>query len=77
MSRRTRKQRAVELLSMLEHGPAFSNLWGDKEWDDPEYGAAAQYRLWARSWILREVKDLVPELRNVRKELGDEILGSM
>lgn len=58
----TRKQRAAELLRRLADGPAFRGpSFVDEVFTTAK--ATEQFRLWCRSWILPEVKQLVPELR--------------
>jgi hypothetical protein len=59
----TKKQRAIELLRLLEEGPSFPSI--DGPLSDPKAAAAAEelYRLWSRSWVLRDLRELVPELR--------------
>lgn len=57
----TRRQRAAQLLVRVERGPAFSDL-------GPLGAAGASeasrfYLLWSESWILADLKYLVPELR--------------
>ena len=53
----TRKQKATELLARLERGPMFS------EFEYTPERAKEAYQRWAQSWILEEVKELIPELR--------------
>jgi hypothetical protein len=75
MSKLTRKARAKELMERLEHGPH----WGFAvfgHFDIPgltcEQRVVIQdnfeknYRIWANSWVLPVVCDLVPELRPVK-----------
>lgn len=56
----TRRQRANQLLERLERGPSLSThrigMSSARE-------AEAQVKIWLRSWIVHEVIDLVPELR--------------
>lgn len=62
----TRKQRASELLARLERGPHF-----DSNPDGTSYtpgNAQEQYQLWVNSWIIGELIDLIPELRQMEKE---------
>lgn len=56
----TRKQCAAQLLKRLTDGPSFSNIF---EPFNPEK-ATEQYRRWAASWILADLKRLVPELKD-------------
>jgi hypothetical protein len=56
----TRKQRAAELLKKLTNGPAFDETPGRPLSLDE---IKSQYRIWSESWILDELKELVPELR--------------
>jgi hypothetical protein len=58
---RTRFVRALELLERLERGPAFGFDTG-RAFTREE--ALEKYRIWSSSWILDEVKALVPELRD-------------
>lgn len=56
----TRKQKAEELLRLAEKGPSFTSEipnWALKEL--PSY----DYKLWAESWLIPIIKELVPELR--------------
>ena len=58
--RQTRKQKALELLKILEVGPVlFTNNTCAPLSDD----AKKQCQLWLRSWVIPAVKQLVPELR--------------
>lgn len=66
--RGTRKQRAQSLLRILEAGPHFSVF--DLGYNhDPELPQVIKrgYDLWANSWIISELKSLVPELREGKK----------
>lgn len=72
--RRTRKQRALELLRTLRNGPAFSSAWGilrDREFDLE--AAKEDYRLWAHSWIIPVLLELVPELKGRTRDDVDEM----
>ena len=53
--RKTRKQRALWLLELVEKGPASLELDGKVE--------PKQYKLWVESWIIPELKRLIPELK--------------
>jgi hypothetical protein len=57
--------RAAELLERLERGPSFAPHIGPDPFTAEE--AEAGYRLWARSWVLGELVELVPELRTAAK----------
>lgn len=62
----TRKQRASELLARLERGPCFD---GNLDWSSyTPSNAQEQYQLWVNSWIIGELIDLIPELRQMEKE---------
>lgn len=62
---KTRKQRAEELLELLERGPHFTATTFQFERDrKPHEIATAYYRIWASSWVLPELKALVRELRS-------------
>lgn len=50
----TRAQRAATLYNRLARGPDFDESY------TPE-----QYRLWASTWIMNDLRDLVPELKHV------------
>jgi hypothetical protein len=67
---RTRAIRAAELLKRLETGPAFSSLEWTHDFSQPpkkpEQIATESYRRWADSWILDELRELVPELRKTK-----------
>jgi hypothetical protein len=62
--RNTRKQRAAELLKRLTYGPAFSDPvdFGGKPFSVDE--ATRQFRNWSQSWVIAELKHLVPELKS-------------
>ena len=53
----TRKQKAEELLQRLERGPMFS------EFEFTVQQAKQAYQRWVHSWILEDLKALIPELR--------------
>lgn len=55
----TRKDRAEELLRRLEKGPTLP-FYMEAEAKKQAYESL---RLWIQSWIVEEVKDLIPELR--------------
>jgi hypothetical protein len=48
---------------MLERGPAFGGNWGPLRDPAAANEAQAVYRMWAQSWVLGEIRALVPELR--------------
>lgn len=57
---KTRKQVANELLVRLKRGPQISMI-GRSGMTAEEF--SREYRCWAESWILTEVCNLVPELK--------------
>ena len=61
-----RIDKANELLRMLERGPATSFDIFDKFPTDLEINK--NYKLWAKSWIIPLVKELVPELKKKRSQ---------
>jgi hypothetical protein len=61
VSRRTRRDRAIDLRRRLTNGPAF----GDIAIDFTTEEASAQFRRWSQSWILEDLVDLIPELRAI------------
>lgn len=62
--RETRAVRAAELLERLERGPSFGEPTRNGAPRMMSADAATRaYRLWVASWILDELRDLVPELR--------------
>lgn len=65
----TRKLRAAKLLRMLEDGPTFSplSLTCDQTGRKPFEIYSEDYRRWAQSWIIDELKYLVPELKDANK----------
>lgn len=63
----TRMDRAKKLLERLERGPSLGSDDIGKEKYTPE-DAMESFRIWARSWIIDELKDLVPELRKLEKD---------
>ena len=58
----TRKQRARKLVKRLEEGPSFSHPFGSIGTMHPKE-ASEQYKIWASTWIIPELKQLIPELR--------------
>lgn len=75
MSRKTRREKAVELLERAQRGPSidihvadYSRLGITAEQADKiaeQY--AARFRGWSESWLLPLLYDLVPELRGQDK----------
>jgi hypothetical protein len=63
----TRKQRAKNLLRLLETGPVYTPHVGPNPFTVDE--ATERYKTWVNSWILPEVKDLIPELRNELRKM--------
>ena len=57
----TRKQRAAELFERLKRGPVFYGIGPIH--DDPK----DIYKRWSETWILQDVRDLIPELKDRRK----------
>jgi hypothetical protein len=55
----TRKQRAAKLLERIERGPSFNPTTGEPLTTEE---AQQLYRVWMQSWILEDLKDLIPEL---------------
>lgn len=67
----TKKQRAAELLATATRGPAISLTFSaaglsDEQKKVLEAELADGYRLWSQSWLLPELKRLVPELREAK-----------
>lgn len=62
----TRKDRALKLVEMIARGPIFSS---GPELPVPFSAteASAQYRRWAASWVIDELRALVPELRGEKR----------
>jgi hypothetical protein len=60
----TRKLRAAKLLERIERGPSFNPTTGE-----PLSAEEAQrlYRIWMQSWILEDLIDLIPELRQSQR----------
>lgn len=58
--RRTRKQKAAELVRLLENGPSLNHVRNDRFTPGE---AETQTRLWLDTWVKPLVEDLVPELR--------------
>jgi len=60
----TRKQKANELLRMVTNGPSFSLDFPHQSTERDKYLKLAEkdYRLWANSWIIPKLKELVSEL---------------
>ena len=61
----TRNHRALELLQRLEDGPSFSDIFGEGMTTEE---ATKQFKIWATTWLIPEVKDLVLELRTMVKK---------
>ena len=59
----TRKDRAEKLLAMVTRGPSFSKIRPPSLPPFSPDEASAEYRMWAESWVLEELRALVPELR--------------
>ncbi len=57
----TRKQKAAELLRLLTEGPSFSEPFDGSPFTEAQ--ATEQFQRWSASWILEDLKALVPELR--------------
>ena len=66
----TRKQKAAELMKLIEDGPILSSFTVD-EFTTEE--AQAQTRLWLASWVRPLVEDLVPELKEPRHRFSDTL----
>lgn len=58
----TRKQKAVELYKRLKRGPCLSDI-GSRGKGPQDY--ERDYQNWASSWVLTEVRALIPELRGM------------
>jgi len=57
---KTKAAQAQKLYRMLELGPSFSDIaMVDFTTDEAE----SQYEIWAKSWILPELKELIPQLK--------------
>lgn len=56
MARYTRRDRAAQLLKTASRGPAF---------DEDNEAAFRMYRIWSTTWLLPELKKLIPELKDV------------
>ena len=61
----TRKQRAARLLERIERGPSFNPTTGEPLTTEE---AQALYNRWMQSWILEDLKDLIPELKPLTLE---------
>jgi hypothetical protein len=60
----TRKQKAKELLERVKHGPYFSyDAFG---MPSSQKVVEADYRLWAETWLVDQLIELVPELRHLQ-----------
>ena len=60
----TRKQRAAKLLERIERGPSLNPTTGEPLTTEE---AQRLYRVWMQSWILEDLKDLIPELRQSQR----------
>ena len=61
----TRKQRAKELLKKLTRGPSIFGC-GIETLNEEEF--ASRWKIWTESWIIHELKYLIPELREKQCE---------
>ncbi len=61
----TREQRAAELLKLVKTGPALSRSFDGSKFT-PEQ-ALYHYHLWADTWVLPLINQLVPELAKIEK----------
>lgn len=69
--KKTRKFSSLELMGLVKKGPMFSDVF-DKPYS-PEK-ASAQYRIWAASWVVPLLEQLVPELKPApRQPEGERI----
>jgi hypothetical protein len=68
----TRKLRAAKLLERIERGPSFNPTTGEPLSTEE---AQAQYNRWMNSWILEDLKHLIPELRQSQRP-HEVVLGS-
>ncbi|WP_432780696.1 hypothetical protein QZH44_30025 (plasmid) [Pseudomonas corrugata] len=67
----TKKQRAAELLARATHGPHLDLTFtrvslSYKQKAALEAELAENYRVWSQTWLLPELKRLVPELRETQ-----------
>ncbi len=60
--RDTKKQKARELLRRVTDGPAFSEPLDGTPFTPGK--AIALYRLWASTWVIPDILELVPQLRS-------------
>lgn len=60
----TRKQKALELYRRIKNGPSIFPRIGE---NDPNSMNKEEferhYKMWSESWILHDLKELIPELR--------------
>ena len=59
----TRKQRAAELRKMVERGP--SMFMGYEALTEAQF--KYHYQLWVETWVLPELDNLIPELRQANQ----------
>jgi hypothetical protein len=59
VSRRTKQQRARELLASIEHGPSFLSTIGGNGNTLTQKQAEKVYRLWVQTWIVDELRELL------------------
>jgi hypothetical protein len=62
----TRKHVAARLRARLERGPEYIDHPARPAFTPEE--AKRQYRIWAESWILDDLEQLVPELRKLKED---------
>lgn len=63
MPKITRRRRAKELLRLAQDGPAFGGTFPIIFGEVASAEASRRYKLWAQSWLIPLIKQLVPELR--------------
>lgn len=65
---RTKKARALKVIQMLERGPAnldpssFGMICAGTTKEQREE-LLREYKIWVKSWIIPELQDLVPQLK--------------
>jgi hypothetical protein len=64
--RDTRKDKAKELLEMVLRGPS-TNFNIFKHEPPTDENINRQYKLWATTWVVPLLKELVPELKQANK----------
>lgn len=77
----TRKQKAAELLKLAERGPSMDATFEPwlKEDQREKFEAVCEnrYKVWAATWLVPLVKELVPELHEKAKAIQHDSVSAL